>query len=206
MPSNGTWWGNFNLMKNLIKFVIFLTLGAAGLAQQYNVTATPAGVIKTLPNGATVKSPAGGTSGQIQWNNAGTADGFTASGDATIVPSTGVVTLGANVVTNAKAAQMPGLTIKGNATAGTANSGDLNASQVKGLLAITTADVSGLGSIASQNSNAVNISGGIISGANVTGLAPPALGTDAVNLNYVSALSAGIVPRTGVAVATTANI
>lgn len=41
----------------------------------------------------------GGTSGQIQYNNAGALGGFTASGDATIVPSTGVVTL-ATVNTN----------------------------------------------------------------------------------------------------------
>lgn len=35
----------------------------------------------------------GGTSGQIQYNNAGAFAGFTMSGDATIVPSTGVITV-----------------------------------------------------------------------------------------------------------------
>jgi hypothetical protein len=35
----------------------------------------------------------GGSSGQIQWNNAGSFDGFTMSGDATLVTSTGVITL-----------------------------------------------------------------------------------------------------------------
>lgn len=184
--------------------MLVLTIGCA--AQQYNVTATPAGNIKLLPNGATVKTNAGGVTGQIQWNNTGIIDGFTTSGDVTIVPSTGATVIGANVVTNAKSAQMAGQTIKGNNSLSTANAGDLSVPQTKALLAITTSDVSGLGSMASQNSNSVNISGGIVSGANVTGLAPPVLGTDAVNLNYVSGLSAGITPRTGVAVASTANL
>jgi hypothetical protein len=43
---------------------------------------------------------AGGTNGQIQYNNAGALGGFTASGDATIDTSTGVVTL--NTVSTAK--------------------------------------------------------------------------------------------------------
>jgi len=35
----------------------------------------------------------GGTSGQVEWNNAGSFGGFTMSGDATLVTSTGVLTL-----------------------------------------------------------------------------------------------------------------
>jgi len=38
-------------------------------------------------------SAAAGSSGQIQYNNSGSLGGFTASGDATINPSTGVVTV-----------------------------------------------------------------------------------------------------------------
>lgn len=66
----------------------------------------------------------GGTSGQTQYNNAGAFAGYTPSGDVTVVPSTGVETIGANAVTNAKAAQMTANTVKGNFTASTANAAD----------------------------------------------------------------------------------
>ncbi|THD43752.1 MAG: hypothetical protein E7774_12220 [Bradyrhizobium sp.] len=48
----------------------------------------------TWPN-QTISSSgvAGGSSGQVQWNNAGAFAGFTFSGDLTLVPSTGVATL-----------------------------------------------------------------------------------------------------------------
>jgi len=45
------------------------------------------------PTGAPPPSAPGGTSGQVQWNNAGSFDGLTFSGDATLVASTGVVTV-----------------------------------------------------------------------------------------------------------------
>lgn len=44
----------------------------------------PAGGGSTVPGGANL---------QIQWNNAGSFDGFTASGDATIDTTTGIVTV-----------------------------------------------------------------------------------------------------------------
>lgn len=46
-----------------------------------------------------VTSSAGGTSGQIQWNNSGSLAGFTMSGDATTNTSTGVLTLANSGVT-----------------------------------------------------------------------------------------------------------
>ncbi len=46
--------------------------------------------VSTGGGGAT---PPGGMSGQIQWNNAGNFAGFTASGDGTLVPSTGALTV-----------------------------------------------------------------------------------------------------------------
>ena len=49
----------------------------------------------------------GGVNGSIQFNNSSAFGGFTASGDATINTGSGVVTVTANAVTNAKAAQMP---------------------------------------------------------------------------------------------------
>lgn len=43
--------------------------------------------------GGSITNNPGGSSGQIQWNNSGTFDGFTASGDATIDTATGIVTV-----------------------------------------------------------------------------------------------------------------
>lgn len=76
----------------------------------------------------------GGTNGQIQWNNAGAFDGFTASGDATINTTSGAVTIANNAVTNAKAAQMATNTIKGNNTGSTADPIDLTATQTTAML------------------------------------------------------------------------
>lgn len=46
-----------------------------------------------IETGNTITNNPGGASGQIQWNNNGAFDGFTASGDATINTTTGVVTV-----------------------------------------------------------------------------------------------------------------
>lgn len=59
---------------------------------------------------------------------------LTATGDVTI--TTNVTTIGTNVVTNAKAAQMATLTMKGNNTGSTANAIDLTVAQVKTMLSI----------------------------------------------------------------------
>jgi hypothetical protein len=67
-----------------------------------------------LMTGSVLSSPLGGSSGQIQYNNAGVAGGFTASGDVAIVPSTGVVTIQPNAVTNGKIAAGAANTMKGS--------------------------------------------------------------------------------------------
>lgn len=58
------------------------------------------------------------------------------TGDVTAGPGSGsqVATIAANTVTNAKAAQMPAKTIKGNNTSSTANQADLTVSQTNALL------------------------------------------------------------------------
>jgi len=59
------------------------------------------------------------------------------TGDVTSVAD-GAQTIAANAVTNAKAAQMATLTLKGNNTGGTANALDLTVAQVKTMLGIST--------------------------------------------------------------------
>lgn len=74
------------------------------------------------------------------------AGGITAlTGDVTAGGSGSVAaTITANAVTNAKAAQMPTLTVKGNNTGGAANPIDLTAAQVTALLNPVTASLKGL--------------------------------------------------------------
>ena len=67
---------------------------------------------------------AGGTNGQIQFNNNGGLGGFTASGDVQVNASTGVVTIQPNVVSNVKMATMPDGTIKSNISGGPASPSD----------------------------------------------------------------------------------
>ncbi len=71
---------------------------------------------------------------------------------------------------------------------------------------LTSVAAGTIGTMAIQNANAVAVTGGTINGAAVTGLAAPSGSTDAANKAYVDSISAGIVPRTGCLVATTANI
>jgi hypothetical protein len=54
-----------------------------------------------VPPGGAATTP-GGSSGQIEYNNAGAFGGFTMSGDVTVNTGTGVATIGANSVTYAK--------------------------------------------------------------------------------------------------------
>ena len=58
---------------------------------------------RPVPNSALTGVP-GGSAGQIEFNNSGNFGGFTASGDAAINTSTGVVTIQPGVVTGAKIA------------------------------------------------------------------------------------------------------
>jgi hypothetical protein len=51
------------------------------------------GLTLVNPAGGGGSTPPGGSNLQIQWNNSGAFDGFTASGDATIDVTTGIVTV-----------------------------------------------------------------------------------------------------------------
>lgn len=86
-------------------------------------------------------------------------------------------TIANNAVTLAKMATQASLTVLGNATGGSAVPTAMSASTTKTLLAITNTDVSGLGTMSTQNANAVTISGGSITG--ITDLAVADGGTGA---------------------------
>ena len=63
----------------------------------------------------------GGTANQVQYNSGGTAfGGFTMSGDATLVTSTGVITIAAGAVTLAKQANLAASSLMGNPTGSSA--------------------------------------------------------------------------------------
>jgi hypothetical protein len=67
------------------------------------------------------------------------------------------LTIANNVVSNAKLSQMAANTFKANNTGATANATDITAAQAKTLLAITSSDVSGLGTLATQSGTFTSI-------------------------------------------------
>lgn len=67
------------------------------------------------------------------------------SGDVFNTAGATLITVSSNVVTNAKLAQMPTLTVKGNNTGGTANALDLTVAQLSAMLASGTAITNSLG-------------------------------------------------------------
>lgn len=76
----------------------------------------------------------GGSSGQIQYNNAGAFGGFTASGDVTINTGTGVATIGTNVVSNGKFRQSAALSVVGRSANSTGDVADIAAANDKEVL------------------------------------------------------------------------
>lgn len=190
----------------------------ASHGQQYAVYADVNGIVKPLPNGkpVAITAGAGGAPGQIQWNNGGILGGFTAGKDATIDPVTGNVNITPNAVTNSKLAVMPLQTFKANNSGISASPVDISVADAKAMLAIVPSDITGLGTMATQNANTVAITGGTVSGAifnngivqnsAVIDLPAPMQPSDAARKIDVDNVASGIVQRTGVQLATTVNI
>lgn len=89
-------------MRKLLLALALSLIGTAAWAQNpqcptrppsdaSNACASTQFVTTAVAGGTT--TPPGGTSGQVQYNNAGAFGGFTFSGDITVIPSTGVATL-----------------------------------------------------------------------------------------------------------------
>mgnify|MGYP006921320184 CR=1 FL=1 len=113
-----------------------LGLNASGATDEFCLTYEATGSTtewQSCGGGGGGGSP-GGTSGQIQWNNAGVFDGFTASGDATITPSTGAVTIANDAVTYAKMQNVGANSVPARAagTSGDLSEVALGASQILG--------------------------------------------------------------------------
>lgn len=96
------------------------------------------------------------------WKEALVVDAATGLAKAYADPATALglatkqyVDAGTNGIANARLAPMPAATLKGNSTGTSATPADLTVAQVKALLALSTADVSGLGALASAS--AVNL-------------------------------------------------
>jgi len=83
--------------------------------------------------------------------NSGPPAGITLGGDIGLQVN-GTALVSSNAITNAKLAQAPGLTLKGNNVGATSNISDLTAAQAKTLLAISSGDVSGLAPVATSGS------------------------------------------------------
>ena len=91
------------------------------------------------------------------------------TGDVTSSAGSVATTIATNAVNNAKLAQMPANTVKGNNTGSTANAGDLTVSQLKTMLALTPSDVSGVVPVASGGTGVSSYANGEILVGNSTG-------------------------------------
>lgn len=129
-------------------------LGTTGTVTSIDFTG--AGVTATrATNALTVNIPSGGgspggTSSQIQYNNAGAFGGYTMSGDATITTG-GVITIAANAVGLTKLADIATASIMGRNTAATGDPEVLSTSTVKTMLGLNTTDNPTFGNVTMSN-------------------------------------------------------
>jgi len=129
---------------------IFVASGASHASGAVPDPGATPGTTKFLREDATWAVPAGsgspgGTSGQIQYNNAGAFGGFTMGGDATTDTSTGVLTIANTVVTYAKIQNVSATSrFLGRITAGAGSIEELTGTQATTLLDVFTSTLKGL--------------------------------------------------------------
>jgi hypothetical protein len=130
------------------------------------------------------------------------------TGDVTCLSGSAATTIANNVVTNAKLAQMNASTLKGNNTGSAATPIDLTASQVKSILSIVPADVSGLGTLATASTvNLATQVTGVLSVANGGTGTTTATGTgDNVLATSPTLITPNIGVATGTSLSTTGNM
>lgn len=123
----------------------------------------------------------------------------TTSGVVTIQPQAAAGTFNFNLPTTAGSAGQPLLSGGGGATGMSFDTLQIAAGGTGATTASDARTALGLGTIALQNANNVNITGGTI-----TGLPNPSAGSDAANKAYVDAAATGIIVHTPVRLATAA--
>ena len=171
----------------------------SGLASVFANPSAALGIATKQYVDASAGGSPGGTSGQVQFKNGTAFGGFTLGGDATLNTTTGALTL--NAVANAKLATMAAFTMKGNNSAATATPVDLSVAQTKTLLAISTGDVAGLGTLATQSGTFSGSHSGASSGTN-TGDQTIALSGDVSGsgvASFAATISAGAVTNSKLA-------
>jgi hypothetical protein len=131
------------------------------------------------------------------------------TGDVTKAAGGTATTIANDVVTNAKLANMAANTIKGNNTGSAADPLDLTAAQVKTLLAIVPADVTGFDTQVRTNrldQMAAPTAAVAFNNQKITGLADGTNATDAATFGQISALMSAQQWKDPVDAATTANV
>lgn len=108
-------------------------------------------------------------------------------------------------ITDAEAAALAAEAAATNAVA-VAAAAEIAAAAAQATADAAAADIAALGTMSAQDSDSVSISGGLITGATVTGLPAPSSATDAVTKQYADSLSGGIIPQAAVTLASTGNL
>ena len=108
-------------------------------------------------------------------------------------------------ITDAEAAALAAEAAATNAVA-VAAAAEIAAAAAQATANAAASDIAALGTMSAQDSDSVSISGGLITGATVTGLPAPSSATDAVTKQYADSLSGGIIPQAAVTLASTGNL
>lgn len=130
-------------------------------------------------------------SGGLEWTGGAGIQRSALTGDVTAAAGSAATTIANDAVSNAKLANMPANTIKGNNTAGVADPVDLTAAQTKALLAIVPGDVAGFDTQVRTNrldQMAVPTAAVAFNGQKATGLADGTNAQDAVTFSQLNAI------------------